>query len=117
MGLRIRRLHVLTKGRRGRYGTRQLRAPRTFRTPPAPARAVWILGEWHFLGAGEPDAAGLDHAWFYPDPVRKAVPGAGMRSVFATSWAPTPGGLHFPLYYALEKTYVHAYEVTPRYIA
>mmetsp|Transcript_766 Transcript_766/g.1820 ORF Transcript_766/g.1820 Transcript_766/m.1820 type:complete len:331 (-) Transcript_766:364-1356(-) len=78
---------------------------------------VWILGEWHFLGAGEPDAAGLDHAWFYPDPVRKAVPGAGMRSVFATSWAPTPGGLHFPLYYALEKTYVHAYEVTPRYIA
>jgi len=77
---------------------------------------VWVSGEWHFLGASEPDPQGLDHAWFFPQPVTKAVPGGGLRSVYAASWKPTPDGLHFPLYYDLTKRWVHAYDVTSTYV-
>ena len=48
---------------------------------------VWDDG-WHFVGAAEPDAKGLDHAWFVGD-AAKAIKGSpaapSMRSPTGTT--------------------------------
>ena len=76
--------------------------------------AVYISGRWHFVGAAEPDPQGLDHGWFFPDPVSSSVPGGTTSSVYATSWAPTD--VRFPLSWSPDVDWVHADEVTEAYV-
>ena len=54
---------------------------------------IWD-GEWHFAGAAEPDAAGLDHGWFVHDATtaKRDVP---EHAIYATSFRRT--GISFPL--------------------
>jgi poly(3-hydroxybutyrate) depolymerase len=54
---------------------------------------VWNDG-WHFVGAAEPDAAGLDHAWFAGD-AAKAVKDSPKNAVWALTYRAT--GEHAPL--------------------
>ena len=74
---------------------------------------VWDGGGWHFLGAAEPDAAGLDHAWFTHDAseARKDDP---LHAIYATSFQRT--GLSFPLVWADDNRSVAAVNVTERYV-
>lgn len=70
-------------------------------------------GGWHFLGAAEPDPNGLDRAWFTGDAAR-AVPGSRDHGIWAVSYGATD---HlFPLVWSRDQDYVHAVEVTHRYI-
>lgn len=55
---------------------------------------VWDRGDWHFIGAAEPDPKGLDHAWFAED-ASKAIESQTEHAIFATSFKPT--GEYFPL--------------------
>ncbi len=72
---------------------------------------VWD-GGWHFVGAAEPDAQGLDHAWFAHDAseARKDEP---LYAIYATSFGRT--GLTFPLVWAPDNHSVSAVNVTDRY--
>lgn len=72
---------------------------------------VWDDG-WHFLGAAEPDAAGLDHAWFIQD-AAAAVKDKPQHAIYASSFQPT--GLAFPLDWAEDIHWVNAVNVTDRY--
>ena len=74
---------------------------------------VWDAGGWHFLGAAEPDAQGLDHAWFTHDAseARKDDP---MHAIYAASFLKT--GLTFPLVWADDNHSVAAVNVTERYV-
>lgn len=73
---------------------------------------VWDEG-WHFVGAAEPDDAGLDHAWFVHDAAeaKRDVP---QNAIFATSFRRT--GEHFPLGWLPGDTSIAAVNVTDRYI-
>ncbi len=55
---------------------------------------VWDGGRWHFLGAAEPDARGLDHAWFEKDAAlaQKDVPN---HAIYALSFRKT--AVRFPV--------------------
>ncbi len=53
---------------------------------------VWD-GQWHFVGAAEPDAKGLDHAWFEHD-ASLALRDAPIHSIYASSFQKT--GLAYP---------------------
>lgn len=72
---------------------------------------IWDDG-WHFLGADEYDAKGLNRGWFVGD-ASKAVAGSEEHAVWASSFAPT--GRHFPMVWDRADTSVHAVDVTHRY--
>ena len=72
---------------------------------------IWDDG-WHFLGADEYDAKGLNRGWFVGDASR-AVSGSEEHAVWATSFRST--GHHFPLVWDRDDTSVHAVDVTGRY--
>ncbi|MCA9295454.1 MAG: hypothetical protein KC983_03035, partial [Phycisphaerales bacterium] len=74
---------------------------------------VWSDGEWHFVGAAEPDARGLNHAWFEHD-ASLARPDDPRHSIYATHWAPT--GVTFPMVWTEGADPVHAVNVTARYV-
>ncbi|MHC5026088.1 MAG: transglutaminase domain-containing protein [Planctomycetota bacterium] len=73
---------------------------------------IWD-GDWHFTGADEYNAQGLNRAWFAGD-ARKAQPGSVEHAVWATSWAAT--GAHFPMVWNPDDTGVPAVDVTRRYV-
>ena len=72
---------------------------------------VWDDG-WHFLGAAEPDPAGLDRGWFAGE-AAGAIEGDQRRGLFAVSWGAT--GQHFPLTWAPRAKWPNGVEVTARY--
>lgn len=72
---------------------------------------VWDHG-WHFLGAAEPDPAGLDRGWFAGDAAR-ARRDEREFAIYASSFRHT--GLSFPLVWAPRADYVPAVNVTDRY--
>jgi transglutaminase-like putative cysteine protease len=72
---------------------------------------VWDDG-WHFTGAAEPDARGLDHAWFEGD-ARQALRDSRMSSIYAVSYART--GLELPMVWSDADWQVQAVNVTDRY--
>src|SRR5262249_30544585 len=53
---------------------------------------VWD-GDWHFVGAAEPDTNGLDHAWFVHD-ASLALKDQPSHSIYASSFQKT--GLPYP---------------------
>jgi hypothetical protein len=69
---------------------------------------------WHFAGAAEPDANGLDHAWFQHD-ASLAVKDSKEHAIYAVSFART--SLPFPTGWARGQDYVSAVNVTDRYAA
>ena len=72
---------------------------------------VWD-GDWHFAGAAEPDAAGLDHGWFVHDAsvAKRDVP---EHAIYATSFRHTETS--FPLVWLPGDKSVSAVNVTDRY--
>jgi hypothetical protein len=100
----------------------------TCRAVGIPARAVgtpmwtngrgnhtWIEiwdGDWHFTGADEYDAKGLNRGWFTGD-AAKADASKPENAIYATSWR--KNGLSFPLVWAPGNTSVAAVDVTARY--
>lgn len=74
---------------------------------------IWD-GDWHFLGAAEPDDNGLDHGWFVHDAsqARKDLP---QHSIYASSFQKT--SVAFPLVWDTSIDWVHAVNVTDRYVA
>lgn len=55
---------------------------------------IWDRGDWHYVGAGEPDPNGLDHAWFSGE-AAKAIEDRPLNAVFAARYRTT--GVRFPL--------------------
>jgi hypothetical protein len=74
---------------------------------------IWD-GDWHFVGAAEPDDRGLDHGWFVGDASR-ADNDQPMNRIYATSFAET--GMHFPLVWSRRDSSVPGVNVTRRYTA
>lgn len=72
---------------------------------------IWDDG-WHFTGAAEHDAAGLDRAWFVAD-AALSDPDNPRHSIYATHYAHT--GLHFPLVWDRDNHSIPAENVTSRY--
>jgi poly(3-hydroxybutyrate) depolymerase len=72
---------------------------------------VWDDG-WHFMGAAEPDAAGLDHGWFVED-ASKAQRDVPQHAIYATSFRRTD--VSFPLVWLPGDKSVGAVNVTDRY--
>ena len=72
---------------------------------------IWD-GDWHFAGADEYDAAGLDRGWFVGDAsqARADVP---EHRIYATSWK--RAGLAFPMVWSPGVESVAAVDVTARY--
>eukprot|EP00976_Prorocentrum_cordatum_P097009 1190820-Prorocentrum_minimum.AAC.3 len=66
--------------------------------------------------------------WFFPDPAKLQSPGSELcngSSIYASSWAPTPEGKFWPLYWLMDNStgeclenarYVNAYDVTRSYL-
>lgn len=73
---------------------------------------VWD-GDWHFVGAAEPDEKGLDHAWFVGD-AGTAIKDKPENAVWAVTFGKGDG--HFPLAWNPEAV-VNAVNVTDRYAA
>lgn len=71
---------------------------------------VWLNDGWHFT---EYYPSGLDKSWFLSSAGR-ATPTDSVHAIYATSFRPT--GLPFPLVWDSTITYVHAENVTQRYI-
>ncbi len=74
---------------------------------------IWD-GDWHFTGAAEPDAKGLDRGWFKGD-ASKADDTKPEHRIYASSFKKT--GLAFPLVWDLSIQWVPAVNVTARYTA
>lgn len=74
---------------------------------------IWD-GDWHFLGAAEPDAQGLDHGWFTGN-AAQAKADVPEHAIYASSFQKT--GLAFPLVWAPDNHSVPAVNVTARYAA
>lgn len=72
---------------------------------------IWD-GGWHFTGADEYDAGGLDRGWFTTDATR-AKADVPEHALYATSWR--NDGLTFPLIWAPQNHDVGAVNVTERY--
>jgi transglutaminase-like putative cysteine protease/pimeloyl-ACP methyl ester carboxylesterase len=72
---------------------------------------VWD-GGWHFAGAAEPDAAGLDRGWFAGS-AAKAQRESRWHAIYATSFPRT--GISFPLVWRPGDNSVSAVNVTDRY--
>lgn len=73
---------------------------------------IYDQGEWHFTGADEYDAKGLNHGWFTGD-AAKADANKPLHAIYATSWEAQ--GTHFPMVWAPRKTSVGGINVTNRY--
>jgi transglutaminase-like putative cysteine protease len=71
---------------------------------------IWDNG-WHFVGAAEPDAKGLNHAWF-TDQAKTAVEDDVKHAIFAVSYKKT--GTYFPLAWNPEAR-INAVNVTTFY--
>ncbi len=74
---------------------------------------IWD-GDWHFAGAAEADAKGLDRGWFVHN-ASQAVKEIREHAIYASSFGKT--GLSFPLEWAPRIDYVNAVNVTERYAA
>ncbi|MCP5524643.1 MAG: hypothetical protein H7A46_24200 [Verrucomicrobiales bacterium] len=74
---------------------------------------VWD-GDWHFTGADEYDANGLDRGWFVGD-AAKAKADVPRYAIYATSWKHE--GLSFPMVWARRNQGVAGVNVTARYAA
>ena len=74
---------------------------------------IWD-GDWHFTGAAEPDAHGLDRGWFKGD-ASKADDTKPEHRIYASSFKKT--GLAFPLVWDLRINWIPAVNVTARYTA
>jgi predicted esterase len=74
---------------------------------------IWDKG-WHFTGADEYDAKGLNRGWFI-DQASKAHTDDPMHAIYATSWK-RDGGI-FPMVWSPESTSVGGVNVTERYAA
>ena len=74
---------------------------------------VYHEGDWHFTGAAEPTGDRLDRAWFLGR-ASKARADHPQHAIFATSYRPT--GQSFPMVWLPKATYVHAVNVTSRYL-
>jgi pimeloyl-ACP methyl ester carboxylesterase len=74
---------------------------------------IWD-GDWHFAGAAEPDAAGLDRGWFVHD-ASQAQRDVPRHAIYASSFRRT--GLAFPLVWETGDKSVSAVNVTDRYTA
>jgi transglutaminase-like putative cysteine protease/pimeloyl-ACP methyl ester carboxylesterase len=72
---------------------------------------IWD-GGWHFTGADEYDAHGLNRAWFTAD-AAKASATEPAHAIYATSWK--KDGLSFPMIWARGNNDVAAVEITSRY--
>ena len=72
---------------------------------------VWD-GGWHFTGADEYDANGLDRGWFVGD-AAQAKADVPRHAIYATSWKRE--GLSFPMVWSRGATSVAAVNVTGRY--
>jgi len=72
---------------------------------------IWD-GDWHFAGADEYDASGLDRGWFVGD-AAQAKADERRHAIFATSWK--RDGLTFPMVWARTNDSVAAVNVTSRY--
>jgi predicted esterase len=74
---------------------------------------IWDKG-WHFTGADEYDAKGLNRGWFI-DQASKAHTDDPMHAIYATSWK-RDGGI-FPMVWSPESASVGGVNVTERYAA
>jgi len=74
---------------------------------------VYNQGGWHFTGAAEPTGKQLDRAWFLGR-ASKARADHRKHAIYATSYKPT--GQSFPMVWLPDATYVHAVNVTTRYL-
>ena len=72
---------------------------------------IWD-GDWHFVGAAEPDPKGLDHAWFEHD-ASQALKDSPTHAIYAASFKKT--GFAFPMDWAPGIHWVSAVNVTDRY--
>ena len=72
---------------------------------------VWDKGDWHYIGAAEPDDQGYDHGWFEGDAA--AAKDDGLHAIYATSWKQS--GVNFPLVWDESLDWVSAQNVTTRY--
>lgn len=66
---------------------------------------------WHFVGAAEPDANGLDHAWFSGD-AAKAIENVPESAIYAVTYRQT--GQYWPIVWD-PGTSINAENVTRRY--
>ncbi|MEX2185692.1 MAG: transglutaminase domain-containing protein [Pirellulales bacterium] len=73
---------------------------------------VWDDG-WHFTGAAEPSGNDLDRAWFIGR-ASKADRDHSLHAIYAVSYRRTPQ--KFPLVWDRDIDYVHAVNVTDRYL-
>ncbi|WP_430817743.1 transglutaminase-like domain-containing protein [Carboxylicivirga sp. RSCT41] len=71
---------------------------------------VWIDGQWYFT---EYYPSGLNKSWFLAD-AGKAIPDNPEHAIYASSWKPSD--TYFPLVWDLNIKYVHAANVSERYI-
>lgn len=72
---------------------------------------IWDKG-WHFMGADEYDAKGLNHGWFI-DHASKAHADDPMHAIYVTSWK-RDGGI-FPMVWSPRSTTVGGVNVTESY--
>ena len=72
---------------------------------------VWLNGEWHFTEYYIPER--LDYTWFLAD-AGKAKKDDLKKAIYASSFKPT--GTYFPLVWDRNIRYVHAENVTDRYV-
>ncbi len=80
-----------------------------------PGNHTWVEiwdGDWHFTGACEHDAGGLNRAWFVGD-AALAKKDSVRNAIYASSFKKT--GTRFPLVWAPENQDVFAENVTDRY--
>ena len=74
---------------------------------------IWD-GKWHFTGACEYNAKGLDQTWFQRD-ASHAIKDNPLHAIYASSWRMT--GTSFPMIWERDAKYVAAVNVTDRYAA
>ena len=72
---------------------------------------VWLEGDWHFTEFYVPES--LDRTWFLAD-AGKATKDKLEKAIYASSFKPT--GTYFPLVWDWDLRYVHAENVTDRYV-
>ncbi len=80
-----------------------------------PGNHSWVEiwdGQWHYVGAAEPDPAGLDHAWFTAQ-AAKSDASQPMNRIYAAFFRKTDTS--FPLVWNLNLTWVPALDVTKQY--
>lgn len=72
---------------------------------------IWDKG-WHFMGADEYDAKGLNHGWFIHN-ASKAQSDDPMHAIYATSWR--RDGCNFPMVWSPQSASVGGVNVTESY--